>query len=356
MTPACGNRLFSWWRNAPPCRERRAENPSRRCSVLGTGVSRPSATSPSAIRLAALPVGAATAIASAGIPAARQARTIPPMSAVFPLPGPPVTTVNGRASAAAMAALWAAVQRRFVGAAAASAARRSRESLASGPDRCRDPRGQRVGQALLQPEVAFLIETAAVDDERPVISRTSDERLQRRGGRRDDPRGLRPPRDRRRRRPAAASRASSPCAIPPRPLCSLCPLATPTASPPRRAPGRRRAPAARTRGAPPREGPAASWRPRAPDRAPPGRRRPRPAPHPSGVASCRSGALMTSPPRRVFRRSPRPRRRARRRSGGGCGPRRRPAGRARTGRASRQSAPRSRRSLEMPSMRTSASA
>jgi len=54
--------------------------------------------------LAALPVGAATAIAAGGRPAARQARTMPPMTAVFPLPGPPVTTVSRPSMAAAIAA------------------------------------------------------------------------------------------------------------------------------------------------------------------------------------------------------------------------------------------------------------
>ena len=43
-----------------------------------------------------------------------------------------------------------------------------------------EARGQRVGQAHLQPQVAFVIEEAAVDDERPVVAGSSDDRA--RGG------------------------------------------------------------------------------------------------------------------------------------------------------------------------------
>ena len=82
---------------------------------------------------------------------------MPPMSAVFPVPGPPVTTVSGRASAASMAALWAAVQR---GSSGRRPPARLRRGVGRRPELAREARGERVGEALLEPQVALVVEAA----------------------------------------------------------------------------------------------------------------------------------------------------------------------------------------------------
>ena len=92
---------------------------------------------------------------------------MPAMSAVLPVPGPPVITASGRRRAASIAATCSVVQRPSICAAAPgfSAALR------------RAARADR--EALLEAQIALVVEAAVVDDERPVVARAPDERRER---------------------------------------------------------------------------------------------------------------------------------------------------------------------------------
>ena len=124
ITTAWGSGRFSCRRNRPRrVVARPPRNPSRRCSVDAPAACDGAS---SAIRLAARPVGAATAMDSAGMPRAPNACTSPAMRAVLPVPGPPEMRVSGRRSAAPIAADWLTVQDRPTARAAASTAARDR--------------------------------------------------------------------------------------------------------------------------------------------------------------------------------------------------------------------------------------
>ena len=184
MTTRCGQRVVLVPREAPVD----GDQPSRRCSVCGLGrdrgrvasaMSRAARTSPAAMascsRCAALPVGAATAMASMGMPVQASARRSATTMVVFPVPGPPVTSASG---ASAQCARRASARRSARGGPSATA-------FSALPARLRVARRAAARAAIAHARAEPLLEHAhplgveplAVDDERRAVARPPEHGL-----------------------------------------------------------------------------------------------------------------------------------------------------------------------------------